>query len=117
MREALGMGIESFAKRLGISRQAAYKLESAEESGSITLKRLRSAADAVDCDVAVFLIPRKPLEKIVEEQATSTAYHLVARVGHSMALEAQGLPPGQLANMVRETAKEMIQRGDPKIWE
>src|SRR5580658_2841832 len=64
IREALGLSLEDLAQRLGLaSRTTAHQLERAEVSETITLRRLRAAADALGCDLAVVLIPRKPLSE------------------------------------------------------
>ena len=44
IREALGMTLESFGNRLGVSRQTAHELVKAESDGSLTIKRMRNAA-------------------------------------------------------------------------
>ena len=50
------MSLATFATRLGVaSSSTAYQLEQAESDGGITLKRLRVAANALGCDVAVVL--------------------------------------------------------------
>ena len=116
VRQALGMSLEAFGKRIGASGPTAHYIESAEVSGALTLRRLRSAAEALGCDVTVTLTPRKRLETLLQEQALRVAREQVARTGHSMAMEAQGLSAEDLEIMASEAAEEMIRRGDPRIW-
>lgn len=117
VREALGMTFEQVGTRLGVSKQSAQQLEIAEASESITVKRLRAAADALDCDLIVVLRPRKPLEAAIRERATNLARAQVTRTGHSMALESQAVVNEQLEQMIKDTANELIEKGDPRIWE
>ena len=49
IREALGMTTEHLAKRIGVSQPRVIEIEKAEVSGSITLKTLQRAANALDC--------------------------------------------------------------------
>ena len=60
IREALGMTTGQYAKRLGVSQPRVAALERAEADGVVTLKSLRQAAEALDCDFVYALVPRKP---------------------------------------------------------
>lgn len=116
-REALGMSLESFGKRLGISRQSAHQLEEGESRGSISVKRLRAAAEALDCELVILLVPKRPLQQMVEDQAAKVARTQVMRATHSMALEQQALSNERVQQMIEETARKLIDRGDPHLWE
>ena len=116
IREALGMNLSSFARRLHVAVSTAHQLEHAEASGTITLRRLRSAADALECDVAIVLVPRAPLSEIVERRAYQIALARLRRVGHTMTMEEQGVPDHEFDAMVKEAASEMLLKGEP-IWE
>ena len=111
------MSLESFGKRLGVSRQTAHRLVVAEQSGSLTIKRMRSAADALGCDIVVLLVPREPLEQMVMDRAMTIAQERVGRTSHSMALEAQSIPGQRTTQMIRETAESLVERGDSQLWE
>jgi len=98
VREAIGLGQEDVAKKLGVKRQAYAQLETAEERGSITVASLRRAAEAMECEFVYFLVPREPLAGTYSELARRhdpTFQHLKA-TEHSMSLEGQAvgdLPP------------------------
>ncbi len=89
IRQALGMTAGQLGKRLQMTKQAALDLERRDADETITLGTLRKAADALNVDVVVALIPRKPLEDIVHEQAEYKAADERNRVVHSMRLESQ----------------------------
>lgn len=88
IREALGMTAAQLGERTGVSKQRALALEKAESSGSVTLER---AANALDCRLVYALMPRKPLETMVEERAFRRAKEQLRATRHTMALEAQGI--------------------------
>ena len=88
----------------------------AETSGVITLQRMRRAAEALECDLAVVLVPRRPFEETLEARADKAARRRIERVGHSMALEAQNVETIEIEEMVDRMAREMIERADPDLW-
>jgi predicted DNA-binding mobile mystery protein A len=89
VREALGMTARQLGKRLHMTKQGVLDLERREVDETITLGTLRKAADALNADVVVALIPRKSLEDTVHEQAESKATHERNRIVHTMRLESQ----------------------------
>jgi len=58
IREALGVSSGELGRILGVSRQLPLQFEKAEAEDSITLKSLRSVANALDCDLVYALAPR-----------------------------------------------------------
>ncbi len=98
VREAIGAKQEVVAKRMGVQRQAYAHLEATEAKGTIGLNSLQKAADAMDCDVVYYLVPRAAVAKNYAELARKhdpKFKHLQA-AEHSMALEDQAvgdLPP------------------------
>ena len=90
IRQALGVSSGELARRLGTSRQLPLQLEKSEAEDRITLKSLRAAAAALDCDLVYALVPRAgKLEAAIENRARAEATRRVVRVEHSMALEDQ----------------------------
>ena len=59
VRDAIGMTRSKVAERMGITRQSYTTLEQAEADRSITLKSLDRAAEAMDCEVIYFLVPKQ----------------------------------------------------------
>jgi predicted DNA-binding mobile mystery protein A len=89
IREALGMTMSQLGRRLRISPQSLRSLEERERKGTISLAKLRKAADAMDCDLKVALVPRTSLEATVRRQAARKAKDERNRLLHTMRLEAQ----------------------------
>jgi len=97
VREAIGLKQETVAKRIGVTRPSYADLESSEARGSISLSSLARAADAMDCELVYFIIPRDAVAKTFGELALRhdpAMKHLHA-TEHSMALEGQAV--GDLA--------------------
>jgi predicted DNA-binding mobile mystery protein A len=68
------------------------QLEKAEAEDRITLKSLRTAANALDCDLVYALVPKAgTMEDLIENRARAQARKQVLGVEHSMALEDQAV--------------------------
>lgn len=90
IREALGMTMAQLGTRLGISPQSVQDLEQREMKETISVAKLREAAEALDCDLKLTFIPRSSLESAIHQQATRKAREERNRLIHTMRLEAQG---------------------------
>ncbi len=118
VRESLGMSLAAFAKRLNLaSPSTAHQIETAEVTGTISIHRLRAAADALGCDLAVVLIPRQPLTQLVQDRARKVAAARMRRVSHSMEMEDQGVADPQFEAMVHEAAGELVRRAGARLWD
>lgn len=69
-RKGLMLSTNEVAKRLNVSRQAYSYLEQSECLGTITLSRLKEAAEAMDCELIYFIRPksRKLFSEVVWEK-------------------------------------------------
>ena len=83
------MSREQLGTRLQMTRQGVFDLERREADETITLETLRKAANALNSDLVVAVVPRKSLEEIVYDQAKSKALAERNRVAHTMRLESQ----------------------------
>lgn len=91
VRHALGMGLTQLGRKVGINPSAVRRLEERERSGKITLAALSRVAAAMDCRLVYAIVPNKSLQNVVERQVRKVADSRLARVGHTMDLEAQGV--------------------------
>jgi predicted DNA-binding mobile mystery protein A len=89
IREALGMTMAQLGKRLGISPQSLRNLEERERKGTISVAKLREAAEAMDCELKIAFVPRSSLEATVQAQAARRATEQRDRLIHTMRLESQ----------------------------
>jgi predicted DNA-binding mobile mystery protein A len=118
IREALGMSLKTFAEKLDLaSSSTAHQLETAEVQESITLKRLRGAADALGCDVHVVFIPRIPLSKAVENQARYKAEENIRRVHHWMVMEDQTVSENYRTSLVEKATLDLLNCDRSSLWD
>lgn len=115
-REPLGMSLEAFGAQLGVTRQAAHRIEASEASGTITLNRLREAADALGCDVAVLLVPREDMETWVEGKALKAARTKLQPQESAFLNDGTPVAPEVLNDLVHREAMRMVESGDSAIW-
>mgnify|MGYP003575331636 CR=1 FL=1 len=116
--KAHGMSQAQLARRAGISRGTVQKLERAEASRRITLESLDRLAGALDCQLAVALVPHGgSLDALRERQADLKAEAILKPVEHSMKLEGQGVT-GVNRERVKAGLKESLLRGSQrKLWQ
>ena len=115
IREAIGMTTGQFARRLGVAQPRVAALEKAEADGVVTLKSLRQAAEALDCDFVYALVPRKPLEQVVKDRARDVAERQLARTDQTMRLENQAVSKARMVRARDELAAELL-RSDRRLW-
>lgn len=111
------MTTTQLAGRLGISQPRIIALEKAEASGAITLETLVRAAEALDCRLVYALVPRKPLETLVDQRAAELAKKRLNATRHTMALEDQSVEAtDETVHLERLTRNIMAQSGS-KLWD
>lgn len=115
LRSALGISQRSFAKRLGILHRALQKLETNEQTGSVTLESLRRAAEALDADLVYAIVPRKPLRAVIRERARALALERLKPIAQSMALENQALSKKQFERQVNELTTD-LENKPGELW-
>lgn len=93
VREAIGAKQHAVAKRMGVKRQSYARLEETETQGSISLASLQKAAEAMDCDVVYYLVPRSAVARNYTELARKhdPKFKHLESTEHSMALEDQAV--------------------------
>lgn len=109
IREAIGSSASEVARTLKTSRQLPIQLEKAEAEDRITLKSLRTVANALGCELVYALVPRtNTLHDLVEERARAQAKKNVLGVEHSMALEDQAV--GRVDEAVETETKRQLRK-------
>jgi len=109
-REAMGVSYTELGERLGASRSLAAQQEKAEMEDRITLKSLRTCANALDCDLVYVFLPRgESVEATLATHARAAASQTVRRVEHSMALEDQA--SGNVAETIDAQTRRIRQGG------
>jgi predicted DNA-binding mobile mystery protein A len=116
LRESLGMTGEQLARRIGVTKPRVYEIERAELSGSITLDSLERAAQAMDCQLVYALIPRQPLQTMVEQRALLEAKKRMRTAAHTMTLEDQAVEETELHEQIEALAKELLDQKGSILW-
>ena len=117
IRDALGMTTRQLARRAGVTQPTITAWEKSETQDSITLGKLREAAEALNCELIYALVPRTNLDQQIRDRAAEVADAQLSRTHHTMTLEAQGLGA---KNLKRERARliDELLRGKPsRLWE
>jgi len=117
IREALGMTTAQLGKRLGVSQPRVIGIEKAEVSGSIKLESLERAARALDCRLVYALVPKKPLESLVEDRARELAKKRLRATSHSMALENQRVDKDDEFEHLERLVQNLLNQPGSALWE
>ena len=93
IRESTALTQTALAAKLGLTRQSYAALETSEARGAISLSSLQRAAEAMDCELVYFLVPRAA---VATSFTALAAHHDPARAHllateHSMSLEGQAV--------------------------
>lgn len=118
VRKALNMSLRQLAAKMGVTAQNVKKLEQGEKGGSISLRKLKETADALDMKFVYAFLPKDgSLEKLIEKKAAQKAKEIVGRTSHTMSLEDQKNSDQRLQKAVDQKT-EMIVRELPRyLWD
>ncbi len=111
------MTMPQLGRRLGMPRQAISALEKREASGAVTLKTLREVAAALDADLVYAIVPKRPLERMIEDQAHLKATAELQRISHTMRLEDQAVGNDEAAEQLRERTNELLYERPRSLWD
>jgi len=117
IREALGMTTTQLSSRLGVSQSRVVAMEGAEQSGSLTIKNLARAANALDCELVYALVPRHSLQEMVEQRVKQKVSNSIAAISHSMMLEDQAVADEATAVQLEQLIQKMKMSARSDIWE
>ncbi|MCF6318704.1 MAG: mobile mystery protein A [Proteobacteria bacterium] len=124
LRMALSMSGASLARRMGIQRSSVASLEQAEYDGGITLRKLKQVADAMDCELIYYLVPKttpsnsKPMiGDIMLKQAQIKANNIVQQASTQMMLESQQLTKVDLKKEVDRLTSQLTNDLPKDFWE
>lgn len=113
VRQALGMSKKDLAARLRIYPSAINKLEQSERNGTIQLDTLRRVASALGCELVVVMVPRQPLEELVERQRLLMAEAQMGPVLRHMELEGQTVCADQVKDAASGYEADL---SDAELW-
>jgi predicted DNA-binding mobile mystery protein A len=116
IREALGLSGKQLGERMDVSQPRIVQMEKDELSGSVTLKTMRQAAEALDCVFVYALVPRTSLEETIREQAKKVAQKRLSRTNHTMLLEDQSVSDDERKKMFDAKVEELIREMPRDFW-
>jgi len=100
------------------SPQNVSGLEKREVNGSISLKTLKEAADAMDLKLIYGFIPKEDsLEKMIEKRAIELAIEIVSRTSNSMRLEDQENSKKRIEKSIKSKAEEIMDVMPKYLWD
>jgi predicted DNA-binding mobile mystery protein A len=114
IRDALGMTGPQFAARLKVRPQSAADLEKSEANGSVQLKTLQRAADALGCTLVYAFVPTSSLDNAVRARARQLALRDLRRVSQTMKLEAQTVDEADQEDRIEAYIRDVIK--DRDLW-
>ena len=117
IRNALGITQKQLGHRTGKNYQAIQQMEQGELNGAPTLKTMQELAQAMDCQFVYALIPNKPIEEMIDAQATRKVEAMMRDVAHTMMLEDQALPEADIKAVVFMVKENLKETQDSKIWD
>ncbi|MHB1217018.1 MAG: mobile mystery protein A [Alphaproteobacteria bacterium] len=111
IRDALGMTAAQLGGRLGITPASVFEMERREADGSITLKTLEKAAQALNCTLVYALIPDESLETAVHRRARKVAARELEREGDMSPEEKRARLDSLIADLVGARARSLWTEG------
>jgi predicted DNA-binding mobile mystery protein A len=117
IRSALGMTLAQLARRVGVAAPTLAKIERGEQAGTVSLNTLKRVAQALDCDLVYALVPRKPLRQKLRDRAEEIARRRLARVSHSMSLEAQQVSGKARDRQLEQLTREILDKQPRDLWD
>jgi predicted DNA-binding mobile mystery protein A len=117
VRKALGMSGAQLARRMGVTRARITAVEQSELSGAVTLKSMRTAAEAMGCHFVYAIVPDHRIEDIVAAQARKKALAIVRTASRHMALESQALPDDKIEQEVARFEADLARDMPSGFWD
>ena len=117
IRSALGMTLAQLAKRVQIATPTLAKIEQGEQAGTVSLNTLKRVAQALDCELVYALVPREPLREKLRGRAEALARRRLARVEHSMSLEAQQVGKKARERQLLLLTKDILDKQPRELWD
>jgi predicted DNA-binding mobile mystery protein A len=101
------MTMQQLASVMEVTRQHVAFMEKSEAEERITLKSLKRAAEALDCELVYAVVPKSgSLSDLAEKRARQQAEQNVLAVEHTMALENQAV--GGVKKKIQEETRRML---------
>ena len=117
IRDALGMSGRQLGQRMSVSKMWITDMERLEANGATSLKTLRRAAEAMDCELVYALVPKTSLKETLLKQARRKVRQDMARASHTMALEDQALSQDEVGKATETAAASLLDKIPKAFWD
>ena len=115
-RKALGMSAAQLARRLGRTRALVSNTEKAELTGGVTLRTMRSMAEAVNCRFIYAFVPEENAEAIIKQRAREKAERHVMEAAVQMVFEQQILSQSQVESEIERLSESILKEQPNDLW-
>ena len=110
------MTAAQLAMRLGMTRQALNDAERREAAGQITVAQLRRIAEKLDCELIYVLVPRMPMEEIVDRRAELVARGEIDAVARAKADDAQVPDFAPISMRITDAKRRLLAKRWSRLW-
>jgi predicted DNA-binding mobile mystery protein A len=116
VRKAMGMSGAQLGRRMNISRAQVSQTERGELTGSITIKSMQKAAEALGCRFVYAIVPDGSIEDVLQERARHKATEIVEKANKHMALEAQTLSSDKIQFEIERLQQDFLKDLPAELW-
>jgi predicted DNA-binding mobile mystery protein A len=118
VRTVLNMSLKQLSRRLKVSPQNINQLEIRERDETISIGKLRAAADALNMNFVYAFIPKDgTITSMIDKRALQVARDIVLRTSNSMGLEAQKNTEERLEKAIKDRAEKIKQEMPKHLWD
>lgn len=111
-RNALGMTLAEFAKKINVSQPRVAEMEKNETN--LKLSTMQKIADALDFEFVYVFVPKRNLEEIKYNQAKKKAEKILKIINQNMTLEDKRILNKTLLDFI---TKDFLSDKNMKIWD
>ncbi|HMH24151.1 MAG TPA: mobile mystery protein A [Puia sp.] len=118
IRKAFNMSLGQLGHKMLMTPQSVRDLERREAQGTISLKTLKVAAEALDMTLVYGLVPKDgSFEKLIERKAHEMAEKIVSRTSNSMRLEDQENSSERMEQAIEDLAGDLKKEMPKSLWD
>ena len=118
VRLALGMSLDQLGRKLSITKQSTHAIEEREKDGSVTIKALREAANALDMHLVYGFVPKDgSLDALIDRKAKELAKQIVLGTSNTMKLEDQENSQERIKKAIEERAAAIKSEMPKTLWD
>ena len=110
------MTTRQLASAVGVTQGAVVDAERTEAKGDITLATLRRYAAALGCELTYTLVPKRPLQRMVEDRAERVAREYFSRRFPPTKRDSEPLSGREIELAIAELRRKLLDGKRPRLW-